>query len=89
MRIGPSPASECGRLIAEALKDSLAELRKDDETRMSQYVHTELSEWHALIECRPRVTTTVRGELSAFREGEEKRLAQLVFHRVSDESRLV
>ena len=48
MRIDRSPASECGRLIAETLKDSLAGLRRDDETRMSQYVHTELSEWHAL-----------------------------------------
>ena len=89
MRIDRSPASECGRLIAETLKDSLAELRKDEETRMSQYVYTELSEWHALIACRPRITTTVREELSAFREGEEKRLAQLVFHRISDESGLV
>ena len=35
-------ASEYSRLIADALKDSLAELRKDDETRMSQYVHIEL-----------------------------------------------
>ena len=84
MRIGRSSASECGRLIAETLKDDLAERRRDDEMRMSQYVHTELSERHALMECHPRITTSVRGELSAFREGEEKRLAQLVFHRVSD-----
>ena len=38
------PASKCGRLVADALKDNLAELREDDETKMSQYVHTELSE---------------------------------------------
>ena len=89
MCIGRLPASEYGRLIADALKDNLAELRKDDETRMSKYVQADLSEWHALIECCPRITATFQGELSAFREGEEKRLAQLVFLQVSDESRLV
>ena len=47
--IGRLPASEHSRLIADALKDSLTELRKDDEARMSQYVHTELSEWPPMI----------------------------------------
>ena len=41
--------SEYGRLIADAVKGSLAELREGDERRMSQYVHTELSE-------RPTIT---------------------------------
>ena len=42
MCIGHLSASEYGRLVADALKDSLVELRKDDETRMSRYVHAEL-----------------------------------------------
>ena len=42
-------ASEYRRFIATALEDSVSELRKDNEMRMSQYVHTELSEWHALM----------------------------------------
>ena len=33
-------ASKFDRLVADALKDSVAELRKDEETRVSQYVHT-------------------------------------------------
>lgn len=35
--------SECGRLVAGVLKDSVAEVRKDEGARMSQYVHAELS----------------------------------------------
>ena len=31
--------SECRRSVADALKDSVAELRKDEETRISLYVH--------------------------------------------------
>ena len=49
---------------------------------MSQYVHTKSSERHVLTWCYRRITTTFREELSVFREGEEKRLAQLVFLRV-------
>jgi len=30
--------SECGRLVAGALKDSVAELRKDEEARISRNV---------------------------------------------------
>jgi len=40
MYISRLPTSECGRLIADALKDSVAELRREDETRVSQYVDT-------------------------------------------------
>jgi len=36
-------ASECGRLVADALKDSVAELRNDEEARISRYVHARLS----------------------------------------------
>ena len=34
------PASKRGRLVADVLKDSVKELRKDDEARTSQYAHT-------------------------------------------------
>ena len=30
------PAPECRKLVADTLKDSIMELRKDDEKRMSQ-----------------------------------------------------
>ena len=79
MCIGRLLASEYSRHIADALKDSLTELRKDDEMRMSQYVHTELSEWSPLTQYCLRITTTFQEELSAFREGGQKQLAQLVF----------
>ena len=32
-------ASEYCRLVADALKEGIAELRKDEEKRVSQYVH--------------------------------------------------
>ena len=35
------PVFECRRLVANALNESVTELRKDNDTRMSQYVHTE------------------------------------------------
>jgi hypothetical protein len=35
--------SECDRLVADALKDSVTELRKDEGTRVSQCVHAGLS----------------------------------------------
>ena len=35
------PYLNADRLVADALKDSINELRKDDETRMSRYVSTE------------------------------------------------
>jgi len=41
--IGHLLASECDRLVADALKDSVAELRNDEEVRISRYVHTRLS----------------------------------------------
>ena len=34
--------SECRRSVADALKDSIAELRKDEGTRVSLYVHAKL-----------------------------------------------
>jgi len=83
MCIARLPASECRRLVAKALNESVTELRKDNDTRMSKYVHTEPPEWHVLTWCYCRITTTFQEELSAFREGEEKRLAQLVFPHVS------
>jgi len=77
------PHLMCGRLVADALKDSIAELRKDDETRMSQYVYTKtLSEWHALTWRCHRFATAFHGEISALREGEENRFSRLVFPRV-------
>jgi len=36
-------ASDCRRLVADALKDSISELRKDEEKRVSQYVQGEAS----------------------------------------------
>ena len=36
-------ASDCRRLVADALKDSISELRKDEEKRVSQYVRGEIS----------------------------------------------
>jgi len=35
--------SEYGRLFAGALKDTVTELRKDEEARISRSVHVELS----------------------------------------------
>jgi len=42
MNISRIVASHCGRLFSDVLKDSIAELRKDEETRISQYVHPQL-----------------------------------------------
>jgi len=53
---------------------------------MFQYVYTQPSGWHLLTWCCRRFTTTFQEQLSAFREGEEKRLAQLVIPHVSKES---
>jgi hypothetical protein len=39
---GCLPLPERSRLVADALKDSLNELRKEDEARMSRYVSAEL-----------------------------------------------
>lgn len=69
-------ASEFNRLIVDALKDSIKELRKDDEARISRYVYIQLSEWHILIQYCYRITTTFQEELSAFRAGEEKRFSR-------------
>ena len=33
-------ASEYCRLVADALKEGIAELRKDEENRVSQYAHS-------------------------------------------------
>jgi hypothetical protein len=65
------------------------ELRKDNDTRMSQYVHTEPPEWHVLTWWCRRITAIFQEQLSALREGEEKRLAQLVPPRLSKEPRSV
>jgi hypothetical protein len=81
---GRLPVSECSRLVANALNESVTELRKDNETMMSQYVRTEPPEWHVLTWCCRRITTTFQEELSVFREGEQKRLAELVFLQVSN-----
>jgi hypothetical protein len=43
MCIGCLLASDCGRLVADALKESVGELRKDEEKSVSQYAHTVLS----------------------------------------------
>ena len=89
MYIGRLPVSECGRLVAGALTESVMELRKDNDARMSQYVRTQPPGWHVLTRCCRRFNTTFQEQLSTFREGEEKRLAQSAFLRVSDGSRLV
>jgi hypothetical protein len=92
---GRLPVSECSRLVANALNESVTELRKDNEMMMSQYVRTEPPEWHVLTWCCRRITTTFQEELSVlregeqrrlaeFREGEQKRLAELVFLQVSN-----
>ena len=36
-------ASEYSRFVADAFKDNAAELRKDEETRVSKYAHVQLS----------------------------------------------
>jgi hypothetical protein len=86
MYFGRLPISKCSRLVADALNNSAMELRNDNETRMTQYVHTEPPEWQVLTWCCCRVTTAFQEQLSAFRGGEEKRLAQLVFPHLSKES---
>ena len=72
------PVSEYRRLVAGALNESVTELRKDNDTRMSQYVYTQLSGWHVLTWCSRRFTTAFKEELSAIRKGEEERLVRLV-----------
>ena len=88
MCIGRLPVSKCGRLVADTLK-SVTELKKDNDTRMSQYVQPNPPKWPVLMWCCCRITTAFQEERSASRKGEEKRLAQLVFPRVSKESSLV
>jgi len=41
--INRSHVSECERIVEDALKDYVTELRKDMEARTSQYAHIELS----------------------------------------------
>jgi len=84
--IGRLPVSECGRLVAGTLNESVTKLREDNDTRMSQYVHTQPPEWRVLIWCYRRITAAFQEELLAFREGEQERLAQLVVPYVSKES---
>ena len=81
MHIARLPVSECGRLVANALHESVTEMRKDNDTRMSQYVHTKPPVAHVNTVLSTRITTAFREEhlafreeLSAFREGEEKLL---------------
>ena len=41
MYIPRLPVSERDRLVAGALNESVTELRKDNDTMMTQYVHTD------------------------------------------------
>ena len=82
MCIGRLPLPERSRLVADALKDSINELRKEDETRISRYVPRNPGAAHINV-MGPRITTAFQGELSTFREGEEKRLTQSVFLQTS------
>jgi hypothetical protein len=41
MYFGRLPISECRRLVANALNESVTKLREDNDTRMSQCVHIE------------------------------------------------
>jgi len=75
-------------VVADALKDSVAELRKDDEMRMSQHVYTKTpSEWHALTWRCHMFTTTFQEEFSAIREREERGIARLVFPQIPNKTR--
>ena len=89
MCIGRLPASKCGRLVADVLKDNLAELRKDDEMKMFQYVQQNPPKWPVLMWCCCRITAAFQGVLLASREGKEELLARLVFPHVSKGSSLV
>jgi len=40
--IGRILASQCGRLFSDTFKDSIRELRGDEEARISQCVHSQL-----------------------------------------------
>jgi len=66
------------RLVAGALNESVTELGKANDTRMSQYVYTQPPELHAFTWCYRRFTTTFKEELSAIRKGEEERFVRLV-----------
>jgi len=54
------------------------ELRRDNDTRMSQCVHTQPPGWHVLTWGCCRFTTTFQEQLLVLRKGEEERLVQLV-----------
>ena len=71
--------SYCVRFIVDAPKDSGSELRTDDEPQMSRYaLHETLDVARADIYYHyHRFLTAFREEFSAFREGEEKRVARL------------
>ena len=69
MHVSRLPVFECGRLVAGALNENVKELRRDNDTRMSQCVHTNPPGWHVLTWCR-------RSFQEELRRGEEKRLAQ-------------
>ena len=79
MHIDPLPVSECGRLVGDASKESVMDsLRKDKDTRMSQYVYTEFMELHVLTWCCRRIIATPQEGLSASRKGGEERSARSV-----------
>jgi len=61
------------------LKDNVAELREDEEARISQYAHSEHPRSGALTCCCYRITSTLQAVISAFREGEGARIVRLVF----------
>ena len=82
MHVNGLPVSECVRLVADALNESVVELRRDNDTRMLQCVHTQLPGGHVLTWC-------CRSFQEELRKGEEKRLAQSVFLQVSNGSRLI
>ena len=91
-------ASEYGRLVADALKDSVAELRKDEEARVaelregeearvSKCAHAGPSQWRTLTRRSHRITDAFSKEISKLLEGEENRVVRLVFPRAFDGAR--
>jgi len=77
-------ASECCRLVAGVLKDSIAELRKDEEKRISLYVHDESLGVVGVNVSRYRFITAIQEEISALRESEDKQTVRLVSPEVFD-----
>jgi hypothetical protein len=89
MYIGRLPVSECRRHVTNALNESACGAEEIQRRECPSTSTPNHSEWHVLTWCYRRITTTFQEQLSAFREGEEKRLAKLVLFQVSNRSRLV